>query len=78
MSQPRIVFLDGHTLFSNDLNPDDLNVCGHFIFHARTPQSQVLERGKDAEVLIVNKVHLGEEEFAALPNLKLVCVAATG
>ena len=35
MSQPRIVFLDGHTLFSNDLNPDDLNVCGHFTLFRR-------------------------------------------
>ena len=37
-----------------------------------------MERAVDADILIVNKTPLTREHFEALPNLKLVCVAATG
>jgi glycerate dehydrogenase len=36
------------------------------------------ERVKEADILIVNKVIIGKKEIDSAPNLKLICVAATG
>lgn len=41
-------------------------------------QEQVVERLRDAEVAIINKLRLGASEIAALPRLQMVAVAATG
>ena len=38
----------------------------------------MIERAKDADALLINKVLLGEKEFAQLPQLKYVGVQATG
>lgn len=46
-------------------------------FESTTPE-ELMARAKDATILITNKVKLGPTEFALLPNLKLVCVLATG
>lgn len=73
-----ITFLDGHTLNPGDLSWDALRALGRFTEYARTAPGDVLSRAADADILIVNKTRLGEEHFAALPRLKLVCVAAAG
>ena len=39
---------------------------------------QVVERCQGKEVVIINKVELTEEMMKQLPDLKLICVAATG
>jgi glycerate dehydrogenase len=44
----------------------------------RTRPEQVAERLKGAAIAVVNKVRVGEEALAALPDLKLIAVAATG
>ncbi len=46
--------------------------------HEATVREQVVERLKDAEVAISNKVPLMAAELAQLPRLKLIAVAATG
>ncbi len=46
--------------------------------HAQTRADEVVERARDATILILNKVQLTAEAIALLPNLKLVAVAATG
>ena len=46
-------------------------------YHKTTPE-EVIERAKDAEVVIVNKVVIGRREMEQLPRLRLICVAATG
>jgi glycerate dehydrogenase len=43
-----------------------------------TEPSQIIARCYDAKLIITNKVVLNASVFAALPNLALVCVAATG
>jgi glycerate dehydrogenase len=44
----------------------------------QTEPGQVVERAKDATILINNKVQLTADILAQLPNLKLVAIAATG
>jgi glycerate dehydrogenase len=43
-----------------------------------TSPENVLERLKDADVAIANKTKITAEIMEACPNLKLICVAATG
>lgn len=71
-----IVFLDEYTLGGADLNA----ICslGNYTGYTKTTPEEVVKRAKEAEVVIVNKVVIGEHEMDALPNLRLICVAATG
>lgn len=73
-----IVFLDSHALNPGDLSWVPLEALGTLTAYPRTAPSEVVERAKEAEVIILNKVRLGEEEFAQLPKLRLILVAATG
>lgn len=71
-----IVFLDEYTLGGTDLTA--IRQLGNYIGYASTQPDQVIERSKDAEVIIVNKVIIGRKEMEQLPKLRLICVAATG
>lgn len=73
-----IVFLDGHTLQNADNILARLEAYGSLTVFDRTEPSQIIERSADADVLIVNKTPLPQSIIAQLPNLKLICVAATG
>ena len=72
----KITFLDEYTLGGADLSA--IRALGDYTGHHFTKPDEVIKRAKDAEVLIVNKVVIGEKEMAALPSLRLICVAATG
>ncbi|OAV44958.1 D-2-hydroxyacid dehydrogenase [Lewinella sp. 4G2] len=74
----KIVFLDSATLA--DL-PDQLSRLadiGDFHHYASTSAPKVIERLEGADVAITNKVVLDAEVINALPDLKLICIAATG
>lgn len=73
-----IVFLDSHTLNPGDLQWTEFHRLGRFTAYERTQAADVVERAAGAEIVITNKTPLQEEHFAALPALRLVCVAATG
>lgn len=73
-----IVFLDGHALNPKELNWDSLKKLGHLTIFDHTPSSEVIERSKEAEVIILNKKRMSEEIFKQLPKLRLILVAATG
>ena len=46
--------------------------------HDASTPDQVIERMAGAEVMLVNKVRISEQHFAALPTLKVILVSATG
>ena len=73
-----IVILDGYALNPGDLSYDRLQQFGTLKVYDRTVPEQVIERAKDADALLINKVLLGEKEFSQLPKLKYVGVQATG
>ena len=75
-----IVFLDGYTLqTSNDATMlKRLEAYGNLIVYDRTSNDEIVERAKDAEILIVNKTSLTAEVINQMPQLKLICEAATG
>ena len=78
MTSPHIVFLDAHTLNPGDLEWDAIRQYGSLTFYDRTSKEDVLPRAAGADIIITNKTVLREEHFAHLPQLRLVCVAATG
>jgi glycerate dehydrogenase len=72
-----IVFLDLETIGKVD-NMKLLEKLGKLETYDSTTPDQVVERCKGKEIVIVNKVALSAEILKQLPDLKLVCVAATG
>ena len=73
-----IIILDGYALNPGDLNYDGLQQFGTLKVYDRTSPEQVIERAKDADALLINKIVLGEREFAQLPRLRYIGVQATG
>jgi glycerate dehydrogenase len=72
-----IVFLDQRTIGKVD-NLKFLAKLGNLEIHESTEPAQVVERCLGKEIVIVNKVQMTEEVMRQLPDLKLICVAATG
>ncbi|ATJ82857.1 D-2-hydroxyacid dehydrogenase [Halomonas beimenensis] len=72
------VILDADSLGHDiDLAPIEARVS-RLDVHARTPPDRVVGRLAGAQVAIVNKVVLDASALAALPELRLICVLATG
>ena len=72
-----VVFLDRETL------PEQVTVRPPAFEHTmdeyqRTRPEEVVERARDAEIVITNKVPLRADTIAELPKLKMIAVAATG
>ncbi|MBP2315430.1 D-2-hydroxyacid dehydrogenase [Azospirillum soli] len=72
-----IVFLDHDTL-GPEVSMRRPDVAHDWTAYGLTAPEQVVERARDATILIVNKVPLREPVLEQLPNLRFVAVAATG
>jgi len=74
-----IVVLDGYTLHPGDLDWGGLRALGaSFAAYDRTPVEAILERARDAEIVLTNKTPLRAETLERLPKLKYIGVLATG
>lgn len=73
--QHSIVFLDRSTLEANLRTPSFPHTYKEY---AVTSPDEIVPRLQDATIAIINKVPMREATLAALPNLKLIAVAATG
>jgi glycerate dehydrogenase len=74
----KIVVLDGYTMNPGDNPWDEVAKLGEFICHDRTPGELILERAKDADIILTNKTLLSADTLARLPKLKFISVLATG
>ena len=74
----RIVILDGYTSNPGDLSWKPLEDIGQLTVYDRTRPDEIIERAKDAEVVLTNKVCLRRQEIEQLPSLKYIGVLATG
>lgn len=74
----KIVILDGHALNPGDLSWDCIRQFGEVTYYDRTPKEYTAERIGGADVILLNKVQITEEILAQCPNLKLICILATG
>lgn len=74
--KPKIIFLDDYTLGAADLTA--IRELGDYTGYETTRPDQILARCREADVVITNKVPFDRATMAALPRLRLICVAATG
>jgi glycerate dehydrogenase len=75
----KTVFLDFQSLRPEDLDTAALEAQLDSVqLWPDTPQDSLVERLTGTQVAVVNKVGLGAETLKALPELKLICLAATG
>lgn len=72
-----IVFLDKKTVGDVD-NFNLLHKLGNVQVFEHTMPEQVIERCTGKDIIITNKVVINRKVMDALPDLKLICVAATG
>ena len=73
-----IVVLDGYTLNPGDLSWEGLERLGSCEVFDRTPAAQVVERAKEADIVLTNKTVLDREIIGKLPRLRYIGVLATG
>ena len=78
MSKPNIVVLDGFDLNNGDLSWSDLHLCGEVTIHQHSEKNQVIDRCRNYDYVVSNKVILGRSELEKLPKLKGIFVSATG
>lgn len=74
--KPNIVFLDAYSL--GEANLTAIRTLGNYTEYEYTRRDQIVERCREAEVAITNKVVFDRATLEQLPRLRLICVAATG
>lgn len=75
----KIVILDGQALNPGDLSWEHVTQMGETVIYNQTvTPEQAIERIADAEIVITNKTVITEAIIDACPNIKLICVSATG
>ncbi len=72
----KIVILDGKTL--GELDFTKLREFGELAYYDTTKPEEVVERIKDANIVLTNKVVLNENNLKEAKNLELICETATG
>ncbi len=74
---PKICILDALTL-GEDADLSAFQALGEVSVYDSTAPEQVVERIKDCEIIVTNKVVLNGSNLPYAPQVKLICVAATG
>lgn len=74
----KIVILDGYAANPGDLDYHLLEELGEVVVYPRTFDEEKVERAKDADIILLNKVQIDADTLAQLPNLKYIGIQATG
>ena len=74
----QIIILDGYTANPGDLSWEALEEIGEVTVYDRTSAEETVERAKEADIVLTNKVCLRKQEIEQLPRLKYIGVLATG
>ena len=72
----KIVFLDAATM--GDVSFEPFERLGEFTSYPTSTPQQARERVKDVDVMMINKILVDKDLIDSAPNLKLICIAATG
>lgn len=73
-----ITVLDAYAANPGDLSWDALKELGQVTIYDRTAPNETLERSREADALLTNKVVIDDKLMAQLPRLKYIGVLATG
>ncbi len=74
----KIVILDAYTTNPGDLSLEIFNEFGEVTAYDYTPEDLIVERCKNAEIVIDNKVVFTKEILDQLPKLKYIGMLSTG
>ena len=74
----KIVILDCHAVNPGDLSWEPIKEIAECVIYERTSQEQVIERAKDADGILINKINITREVLDQLPQLKYIGELATG
>jgi len=74
----KLVILDCHAVNPGDLSWEPIKQLADCTIYERTRQEDVVERAKDADGILINKVNITEEVLQQLPKLKYIGELATG
>ena len=74
----KMVILDAYTSNPGDLSWENFKKFGELCVYDRTSYDEILERCKDADIILDNKVVLDDEIISQLPKLKYIGILATG
>ena len=72
----KIAFLDAATMGNVSFEPFER--FGEFVSYDNSTPEEARERVRDIDVLLINKVLVDKALIDSAPNLKLICIAATG
>ena len=72
----KIAFLDAATM--GDVSFEPFERLGDFTRYENSTPEEARERVKDLDVVLINKVMVDKQLIDSAPNLKLICIAATG
>lgn len=73
----KIVFLDALTI-GRDIDLSLYEKYGELKVYDTTKQEEFTDHVGDSDVIIINKLKVGRQNLPSCPNVKLVCVTATG
>ncbi|RRB03928.1 D-2-hydroxyacid dehydrogenase [Larkinella rosea] len=73
-----LVYADAYTLNPGDLDWSPITSLGSVTLYDRTAPDQLIERLKDADMVLVNKVKINRQTLEQLPKLRYIGVTATG
>ena len=74
----KIVILDGGTTNPGDISWEPIEKLGDVTAYDSTPEELVIERAKDADAIIMNRIVMSRSVMEQLPKLKYIGALATG
>lgn len=74
----KIVELDAHSVNPGDLSWDGIKELGELQLYDRTAPEEVIDRAKDADAILINKINITEDVIKSLPKLRYIGEMATG
>ena len=72
----KIVDLDGYAANPGDVSWEEIRSLGELTVYDRSTPEEVVDRAQGAEVILTNKVIVGEKEMAQLPDLRYIVAGA--
>ncbi len=77
MKNIKIVILDGDTL-GNDISLENIKKFGELKIYDKTAPNETMDRVRGFDIVLSNKVVIDREILSNSPDLKLICITATG
>ena len=74
----KFVDLDGYAANPGDISWEPLRELVDLVVYDNSTPEEIIDRAKDADAILVNKINITREVIAQLPKLKYIGELATG